>query len=202
MAGYTVEGFVLVSYEGDGSEDQVSANEGDKLIVVEDFGDGWCDVIKGERSGIFPTAYLDFKGVQPYRSTDGDASAAQGANGATNTFEGEMFSDTGLPPSAIGSAPAVDNSAAMAAAKAEQERQNLLVCFLFYIFFMFLCAKYYDSIIVFIFSSHCYELLNRLPKLKQRQRLHRQKLKLPLSNLKKKERKRSCSNNNLLKRKG
>lgn len=145
MAGYTVEAFVLVSYEGDGSEDQVSANEGEKLIVVEDFGDGWCDVIKGERSGIFPTAYLDFKGVQPYRSTDGDASAAQPNHGAANTFEGEMFSDTGLPPSAIGSAPAVDNSAAMAAAKAEQERQNLLVCFMFLFFVSFVCKRHYDS---------------------------------------------------------
>jgi hypothetical protein len=49
--------FAIVSapFEGDG-EDQISGQVGDRLQVLEDYGDGWCEVLRGDTQGIFPSA--------------------------------------------------------------------------------------------------------------------------------------------------
>ena len=51
----------IVAYDWDGGEpDMVSAKKGQALTVLENYGDGWCQVSDGVNSGIFPTEYLSF----------------------------------------------------------------------------------------------------------------------------------------------
>ena len=50
----------IVAYDWDGGEpDMVSAKKGQALTVLENYGDGWCQVSDGVNSGIFPTEYLN-----------------------------------------------------------------------------------------------------------------------------------------------
>ena len=41
---------VIAPYTGEG-EDQISGNVGDRFQVLEDYGDGWCEVLVGDSGG-------------------------------------------------------------------------------------------------------------------------------------------------------
>ena len=42
---------VIAPFEGDGTEDQIKGQVGDRFQVLEDYGDGWCEVLKGDTNG-------------------------------------------------------------------------------------------------------------------------------------------------------
>ena len=56
-----------VAFDWSGEDDDmVSASAGASVEVIENFGDGWCQISLGSKTGIFPTDFLEFdKGPPP-----------------------------------------------------------------------------------------------------------------------------------------